>query len=120
MQGHRQQIGRRGEEIAAAFLIARGFRVMAKNWRCPAGEVDLIVERAGEVRFVEVKTRSNLAFGYPEEAVTRAKQRHLRKAVEYWLRSSSFTPHHYQVDVIAITFSDPEKEPEIVWLEQVL
>ena len=120
MQDHRQQLGRRGEEIAAAFLIERGFHVLAKNWRCPAGEVDIIVERAGEVRFIEVKTRSNLKHGYPEESVTHTKRRHLARAVEYWLQSSPVTPQHYQIDVIAIMKRGDGQSPEIVWLEQVV
>ena len=55
-----------------------GYRVLARNWRCPSGEIDLILERGGLVVFSEVKTRSSTAFGWPAEAVDRRRQARLR------------------------------------------
>jgi putative endonuclease len=76
--GHRQRLGARGEQLAADWYVARGYRLVARNWRCREGELDLVVARDGELVFCEVKTRSSDRFGTPAEAVTPAKQRRLR------------------------------------------
>lgn len=75
---YRQELGARGEALAAEWYLARGYEVVARNWRCPEGEIDLVVRRAGELVFCEVKTRSSDRFGVPAAAVTPAKQRRLR------------------------------------------
>ena len=77
-RGHRQRLGARGEQLAADWYLARGYAVVARNWRCREGELDLVVSRRGELVFCEVKTRSSDRFGVPAEAVTPAKQRRLR------------------------------------------
>jgi putative endonuclease len=76
--GHRQRLGARGERLAADWYRAHGYTVVARNWRCREGEIDLIVARRGELVFCEVKTRSSDRFGVPAEAVTPAKQARLR------------------------------------------
>jgi putative endonuclease len=82
--GHRQRLGARGEQLAADWYAARGYQVVARNWRCREGELDLVLARDGELVFCEVKTRSSDRFGTPAEAVTPAKQRRLRVlAVRY-------------------------------------
>lgn len=113
----RQTIGRRGEELAAAFLRTKGFKVVAQNWSTRLGEIDLIVERNGEVRFIEVKCRSSLKYGYPEEAITKTKRAHLAHAMELWLRSHPVT--RYQADAVAILLRS-NREPEIHWIEGIL
>jgi putative endonuclease len=75
---HRQRLGARGEQLAADWYAARGYRVVARNWRCREGELDLVVAGHGDVVFCEVKTRSSDRFGVPAEAVTPAKRRRLR------------------------------------------
>ena len=64
----RAALGGAGERLAAGWLEARGYRVLARNWRCVYGELDLIAEEADELVFVEVKTRRGVAHGVPEEA----------------------------------------------------
>lgn len=118
MENARQLSGRRGEEIAAAFLMQKGFRVIGRNWRCRGGEIDLIVERRGEVRFVEVKLRRTSEFGHPEESITPTKIRHLSIAIEMWLRQHPTAPKNYQADAIAILL-EPEKPADIRWIENI-
>ncbi len=73
-----RELGARGERLAAEWYATRGYQVVARNWRCRDGELDLVVARPGELVFCEVKTRSSDRFGVPAEAVTPAKQRRLR------------------------------------------
>ena len=77
--GHRQRLGARGEQVVAEWYVARGYRVVARNWRCREGEIDLVLwSRRCDLVFCEVKTRSSTRFGVPAEAVTPAKQQRLR------------------------------------------
>jgi len=78
LAAHRRRLGERGERLAAAWYESRGYTVVARNWRCREGEIDLVVARPGELVFCEVKARSSDRFGTPAEAVTPAKQRRLR------------------------------------------
>ena len=119
MNDRRQIVGGRGEQLAAAFLQARGFRLVEANWRCPLGEIDLIMERGGQFRFIEVKTRFTQTYGYPEESITKTKLRHLAHAIELWLRTQNPPPEDYQADAVAILVL-PDKEPEIEWIEGIL
>jgi putative endonuclease len=75
---YRQRLGARGEDRAADWYRAAGYDLVARNWRCPEGELDLVVARPGELVFCEVKTRTSDRFGGAGEAVTAAKQRRLR------------------------------------------
>lgn len=95
-------IGRRGENLAAAWLQREGYTILARNWRRPCGELDLIVERDGEIIGVEVKTRSSATMGEPEEAVTRAKQRKLLLTMQTYLMEAEAEQRTYRLDVLAV------------------
>jgi putative endonuclease len=81
-------LGTSGEELVAGWYQARGYRVLARNWRCQRGELDIVVGRGALVVFCEVKTRTSDAFGVPAEAVTRTKQARLRKLGAEWLEQA--------------------------------
>jgi putative endonuclease len=85
MSGTRRALGAAGEEAAAAWYLARGYTVVARNWRCREGELDLVLRRGTVCVFCEVKSRSSTAFGAPVEAVTAAKQARLRRLAARWL-----------------------------------
>ncbi|KAA0206118.1 YraN family protein [Candidatus Uhrbacteria bacterium] len=114
----RKADGRLGEDLAASFLVERGFRIVARNWTHRLGEIDLIAERGGDIRFVEVKYRNTLMFGHPEEAVTGKKLRHLARAIECWLEEQAAPPARYQADVLAITALSG-RPVEYHWVENV-
>ena len=110
----RGQTGRRGENIAASWLISHGYRVIERNWRRPCGELDLIAECDGEVVAVEVKTRRGDAMGAPEEAITPAKQRKLIATLQTYLMERGIEQAAYRIDVIAVRLDRAGR-----WLETV-
>lgn len=91
----RTAIGRTGEDAALAVYERRGFRLLARNWRCPLGELDLVLFRDGLIVFCEVKTRTGAAFGGGYDAVTWTKRRRLRKLADAFLAARH--PRHRRV-----------------------
>lgn len=88
-RGHKQRLGARGEQLAADWYVAHGYQVVARNWRCREGELDLVLLAPdGDLVFCEVKTRSSDRFGVPAEAVTPAKQRRLRLLAARYLAAA--------------------------------
>jgi len=96
--------GNLGEEIAANFLTARGYRILERNYRCKGGEVDIIAREPLEksLVFIEVKTRRGLNYGVPQLAVTPFKQRQISKAALTWLSKNRLHDTNARFDVIAI------------------
>jgi putative endonuclease len=95
-------VGKYGEDLAARHLVGAGFTILARNWRCAAGEID-IVARDGDVLVIaEVKTRSSTAFGSPAEAVTRRKVDKLRELAVLWLRDNPAGGRQIRFDVISV------------------
>lgn len=115
---YRQIIGAWGEDLAAAFLIKNGLIILQRNYRTRQGEVDLIAEDKMTVVFVEVKTRTNEDYGYPEESVTDEKLDHLQNAAEEYL-ADHLEVKDWRVDVIAIQGKPNESEPQIEWFQDV-
>ncbi|HUQ64082.1 MAG TPA: YraN family protein [Acidimicrobiales bacterium] len=85
----RRELGARGEDAVAAWYEAAGYDVVARNWRCRTGELDLILRLGATYVFCEVKTRTSSAFGAPQEAVTRKKQLRLRSLAAQWLHTDA-------------------------------
>ena len=94
---------RAGEEAAEARYRARGYRVVARNWRCRLGELDLVAERRGLLVFCEVKARSPGSFGSGFEAVTRRKQAKLRALAEAFLGATQVRPQGVRFDVASVS-----------------
>lgn len=105
----RKRLGDGGERLAASWLVARGYREVARNWRCAYGEIDVIVEREGELVFVEVKTRRGSQMGAPEEAITPAKRRRLVSAAQIYLIEHGAEQRPYRIDVVAVALSPQGK-----------
>ena len=104
----RRALGIGGEEAVAAWYEERGYRVLDRNWRCRAGELDLVLRRGGLVVFCEVKTRSSDAFGLPAEAVGRQKQQRIRVLAAHWLADSPSHASEIRFDVAAVLASQIE------------
>lgn len=103
-QNRRQRIGKWGESVAAYYLESCGYQVIARNVRTAYGEVDLVArQQTGEMVFVEVKTRTNERFGYPEEAVDERKLAHMVSSAQaYMLERPVEAEQGWRIDVISI------------------
>jgi putative endonuclease len=115
-------VGKFGEQLAATYLHDAGLTIVARNWRCADGELD-IVARDGEVLiFVEVKTRSSTAFGDPAEAVGAVKANRLRKLALRWLAEHRDIPYWSQLrfDVVSVLRVTPAGGPAVRHLKGVL
>jgi putative endonuclease len=104
----RRALGASGEDQVASWYEARGYRVLDRNWRCRAGELDIVAGRDGLVAFCEVKTRSSVAFGSPAEAVTPAKQARLRRLGVQWLEQSGARARELRFDVASVLADEVE------------
>lgn len=102
MTNRRQALGAAGEDQTAAWYSARGYEVLARNWRCQEGELDLVLRHGRIVVFCEVKTRSSVAFGLPAEAVTPVKQRRVRRLALSWLQESGTHYDGLRFDVASV------------------
>jgi putative endonuclease len=78
-------LGRFGEDAAVAHLEAAGWQILDRNWRCAHGELDIVARDGATVVFVEVKTRSSVAFGVPADAVGHTKSGRIRRTAAQWL-----------------------------------
>lgn len=96
------RVGAAGEELAARELARRGYVIRERNWRCAAGEVDLVAEQDDALVFVEVKTRRSNQFGAPEESITFAKRAHLIAAAQTYLQEHQLQDCDWRIDVVAI------------------
>jgi len=124
----RQSLGRKGESLAAEYLLARGFQILARNYRSAYGEIDLIVlQPAGSpasggpvLVFVEVKTRSSDAYGFPEESITPSKQVHLIQSAQAYLQEHPQREGDWRIDVIAVRMGRAGKQAEIKHFENAV
>ncbi len=104
-------LGARGEGLAARWYVDNGYEVVARNWRCDIGEIDVIARRGTTVVIAEVKTRASDRFGAPSEAVGFAKQRKLRRLAAVWLASSSSGHAEVRFDVVSVIGNHVEVIP---------
>ncbi len=101
-------LGARGEAIAAAYLKGQKFTVVERNFRCKAGEVDIVARDGTTIVFVEVKTRRTLSFGPPQASVTLFKQRQISKVALVWLAKRRLQEANARFDVVAILLREHE------------
>jgi putative endonuclease len=105
MSTARQGLGRRGEQLAAERLAALGFEIVARNFRCPAGEIDLVARLNGTWVFVEVRTRRGQRFGTPEDSITLRKRNHLIASAQHYLQIHQLEDVPWRIDAVAVGLS---------------
>lgn len=101
-QQQRSALGRYGEDIATRHLVASGMVVLARNWRCPHGEIDVVARDGSTLVVCEVKTRRGLDYGTPLEAVTARKMVRLRQLATAWLDEAGLDPPDVRIDVVSV------------------
>ncbi len=109
---HNQALGAYGELLAARHLTTQGMVLLDHNWRCPVGEIDLVLREGKTLVICEVKTRTSNDYGTPHEAIDRAKIDRLRRLASAWLRVHSARPDGIRIDLVAV-LRPRNGEPEI-------
>lgn len=115
---HRKKIGKWGEVEAESYFLRLGYPILDRNFRTREGEVDLIIQDGDETVFVEVKTRTSLDFGYPEEAVSEEKMDHLLSAAEKYLELHPEIKN-WRMDVLSIIGKPGSFAIQFEWFKNV-
>ncbi len=123
MVNRKQKIGKWGEGLAAAYLEEKGYLILDQNIYTSYGEIDIIalqvIDSEKYLVFVEVKTRTTLEFGNPEDSITWRKKEHLVSAIGSYLQDHEDLEYPWRVDVIAIQRLSAENPPDIKHFESV-
>lgn len=117
-----QDVGKLGEQCAEKFLISQNYKILERNFRSKFGEIDLIAfdYPRNEIAFVEVKTRTGISFGEPEDSVTRLKERKIIKTALYFFNSATRKESlSWRVDVIAVKLNKQAKLEEITHFKNI-
>ncbi|MBN1934137.1 MAG: YraN family protein [Anaerolineae bacterium] len=119
MSKQKNKLGQWGEAQAATFLGSQGCELVERNWRCTAGEVDLVVQDGDVLAFVEVRTRRGERFGTPEASITPHKLAHMIAVAETYVYEQGW-PGYWRLDVIAVQAGSAESTPaSIEWYKNV-
>lgn len=120
MSNRNQEIGIWGEDIAVAYLINKKYKLVSRNVRNEIGEIDIIMKKDEKIIFIEVKTRTTLNFGYPEEAISAGKfQRMFDCASLYISEKMNEWDGDWQIDLISIIGAYKTEYPEIIHLDAI-
>ncbi|MFO7774106.1 MAG: YraN family protein [Dehalococcoidia bacterium] len=116
----RQQVGKLGEKEAQKFLKKRGYRIRETGFRCHHGEIDIVAQQKNYLVFVEVRTKSNLDFGTPEESLTQSKKTRLIASALTYITTHQNLPSLWRIDVIAIELDDKGQTRRIELIENAI
>jgi putative endonuclease len=108
----KQALGAYGESVAARHLVERGLVLLDRNWRCAAGEIDLVLRDGPVLVVCEVKTRSSIDYGTPHEAITDAKLDRLRRLAMCWQAEHRLAVPDVRIDLVAVL--RPRRGPSVV------
>jgi putative endonuclease len=111
--------GKKSEEMAAQFLLSRGYRILERNYRTPRGELDLIALDGDVLVFVEVKARRGVSFGEPQWAVNQRKRQHLIKASLFYLSRKRIQSRYCRFDLVVIQ-EGRDGQPQIDLIHNIL
>ena len=116
----RRQTGMLGEKIACDFLGKNGYEIIANNYRCPDGEMDIIARERDTLVFIEVRTKRSRVFGSPEESITPLKKEKLRAVAEHYLQSLNSLPVSWRIDLVAVEMDWKNKVTRIEIIENAI
>lgn len=117
-----KELGLRGERIAARFLSQRGYTIITTRWLKRVGEIDIVAYDSStkELVFVEVKTRTSTAYGWPEESVTGRKLEKITKTAEWFLLEKKYPPsQEWRIDVVSIIVAEETNSAHISHFKRV-
>jgi len=98
----RRDTGALGEKLARDFLKKQGYRILETNYRCPQGEIDIVVRHKDSLVFTEVRTKRSLDFGSPEESITPAKKERMRAAAVHYRQTHDDLPPSWRIDAVVV------------------
>jgi putative endonuclease len=113
----RRATGRSAEDLAVSLLEGRGYRIVARNWRRPEGEIDVVADDGGVCVFVEVRSRTGEEFGHPLESVDARKRARIVRAARLYLDAEPTKAAGFRFDVVGVTFHPDGSEPEVLHVE---
>jgi len=113
----KQALGMRAEQLAADYLEQRGYGIVARNWRRPEGELDLVVSAEGLCVFVEVRSRTGSERGHALETVDARKRARVLRAARLYIEEERPQAAVFRFDVVGITFALDDGPPELVHIE---
>lgn len=98
----KQEIGKKGEELAEAYLKLIGYQIIEKNFQSKCGEIDIIASDKNKIVFIEIKARNNIKYGLPSEAVDKKKLKHIYKTAEYYMYIKKIENIETRIDAIEV------------------
>jgi putative endonuclease len=116
----RGDTGRWGEKLAKGFLKKRGYRILETNYHYPEGEIDIVAKHKDYLVFVEVRTKTSLEFGSPEESVTEAKKKKLITTAYYYRQTHNNLPPLWRIDFVAVRLDQKGKLSHIELIENAV
>ncbi len=120
MNRSRVGLGHRGEALAVQELARRGFEIVARNWRCEAGEVDIVARKGDVWHFVEVRTRRGMGYGTPEESLTPAKQARMLEVAGHYMAEHGLEEVEWRLDLVAVELDRSGRLVRVELLENVI
>ena len=114
---YRIEIGKWGEDFACQYLTTHGLQLIDRNVRTPYGEIDLVMDAEGLTVFVEVKTRTNLESGYPEDSVTEDKLDRMSECAQWFMDYHNKKNDPWRADVVAVIGHPKKITPQIEWFQ---
>lgn len=116
----RRETGKIGEQLAQNFLKKKGYRILETNCRCGRDEIDIVARQKDHLVFVEVRSKSNLDYGAPEESLTVNKMQHMERAAERYLQAHNYESELWRVDLVSIELDNSNKLLRIELIENAL
>jgi putative endonuclease len=116
----RKESGATGEKLAKDFLKKRRYKIVATNYRCREGEIDIIARKKEYLVFIEVRTKTGDSFGSPEESVTFAKKEKLIASALHYMSEHPNLPESWRIDFVAVELDQKGKAKRIELIENAI
>ncbi len=108
-----KKLGDLGEDCAARFLSAHGYRILARKYRCRYGEIDIIAKEKGVLVFVEVRSKSDTGYGLPYETINYNKRKHIERVAVEFRKRYGLMDYDCRFDCVSVLFDDKYKLKDI-------